>query len=203
MFDDIISVENLSAAWRKFRRGKRDRSDVQVFERRLEDNIFALNDELRMKCYRHGSYERFHVFDPKHRIIHKAGVRDRVIHHALYRVLVPLFERCFIFDSYSCRLGKGTHAAVERLGRFARKVSQNYTRPCFVLKCDIRKFFDSIDHAILLRMFARRVADMDTLWLLSEIVERFSASTGFERERERVKGCRLEISPRNCLPIFV
>ena len=202
MFEDIISLNNLSTAWREFRRGKRDKPDAQVFERRLEDNLFAIHDELTDRSYRHGSYERFHVFDPKHRIIHKAEVKDRVVHHALCRIIAPLFERSFIFDSYSCQLGKGTHAAVDRLGRFARKVSRNYMRTCWVLKCDIRKFFDSINHATLLGMMSRRISDENTRWLFFKIVKSFSTGNVFERERERVKGCQSEISLRNCLPIF-
>ena len=185
MFEDIISLENLIRAWREFRRGKRGKPDVQLFERHLEDNLFALHDELRFKRYCHGSYERFHLFDPKHRIIHKAEVRDRVAHHAVYRVLAPLFERSFIFDSYSCRLDKGTHAGVNRLEQFARKVSRNYRRPCFALKCDIRKFFDSIDHAILIKQISRRITDQNVLWLLREIIESFPLADSISRERER------------------
>lgn len=185
MFDQIISLENIFAAWRGFRRGKRGKSDVQLFERHLESNLFAIHDVLDARTYRHGPYERFHLFDPKYRIIHKATVRDRVVHHAAYRVLAPLFDRSFIFDSYSCRIGKGTHAAVDRLEQFARKVSQNYTGPCFALKCDIRKFFDSIDHRILMNIIARRISDPNTLWLLQEIIKSYPATEAVQRERER------------------
>jgi retron-type reverse transcriptase len=150
MFEQIISLENLFAAWREFRRGKRGKPDVQEFERHLEDRIFELHDELASSAYRHGPYHRFHIFDPKHRVIHKALVRDRLVHHAVYRVLYPIFERSFIYDSYSCRVGKGTHAAVSRLENFARRASRNYTKPCWALKFDVRKFFDSVDHGILM-----------------------------------------------------
>ena len=182
MFKDIISVENLFTAWRIFRRGKRDKPDVQLFERHLEDNLFALHDELRGKLYQHGSYARFHLFDPKHRIIHKAEVRDRVVHHAVYRILAPFFERSFIFDSYSCRLDKGTHAGVDRLEQLARKASRNYTRTCFALKCDIRKFFDSIDHSILMNIITRRISDPNTLWLIAEIIASYSSCDNLTRE---------------------
>ena len=182
MFEDITSLDNIFSAWRIFRLRKRARSDVQLFERHLEDNLFALHDELKSKRYRHGFYERFHLFDPKHRIIHKAEVRDRVVHHTVYRILAPLFEQSFIFDSYSCRLDKGTHAGVDRVEQFARKVSRNYTRTCYALKCDIRKFFDSIDHRILMNIIARRISDQNTLWLLQEIIESYPVIL---RERER------------------
>jgi RNA-directed DNA polymerase len=185
MFDQIISLENLFAAWREFRRGKRGRQDVQEFERNLEDNIFALRDDLNAGTYRHGPYHRFHIFDPKHRIIHKATVRDRLVHHAVYRVLYPLFDRSFIFDSYSCRIKKGTHAAVDRLELFTRQVSRNYALPCWALKFDIKKFFDSVDHEILMGILERKIAsprqdvgarnDTDNvLELLEEIVGSYS-----------------------------
>lgn len=170
MFDQIVSLENLFAAWREFCCGKRHRADVQELERQLEDNIFALNTDLASENFRHGSYHRFHVFDPKHRIVHKATVRDRLVHHAVYRVLLPVFERSFVFDSYSCRVEKGTHAAVRRLEVFARRVSKNYSRPCWVLKFDIKKFFDSVDHAILFEAVEKKIACKKALRLLREIV---------------------------------
>ena len=173
MFDSIISLENLFSAWREFRRGKRSRSDVQYFERHLEDNIFALRDDLIFGRYQHGPYHRFHIFDPKHRIIHKATVRDRLAHHAIYRILQPVLERSFIFDSYSCRIGKGMHAAVRRLGKFTRKASSNYQGPCWVLKFDIRKFFDSVDHGILLDILYKKIPCDRTFFLLSGIVRSY------------------------------
>jgi len=179
IFESIVSINNLFAAWREFRRGKRKKRDVQEFERDLEDNIFQLHEELAGGAYRHGSYHRFHVFDPKHRIIHKASVRDRLVHHAAYRVLYPIFDRSFIDDSYSCRLGKGTHAAVDRLEQFARKCSHNYTRPCYALKLDIKKFFDSVDHEILLSLLKQKIACPKTNDLLAEIVQSFSKSKTF------------------------
>ncbi len=189
MYQAITSLENLFTAWQEFRRGKRSNPDVQLFERHLEDNSFRLHWELSSRSYRHRPYHRFQVFDPKHRIIHKAEVRDRVVHHAIYRKLAPLFEPSFIFDSYSCRIGKGTHAAVERLEKFVRQVSKNYTGPCWALKCDIRKFFDSIDHARLFTAIQRKVSDADTLGLLRNVIQSFGVGGKFaERERERAHG---------------
>lgn len=186
MYQEIISLEKLLDAWREFRRGKRSAADVQAFERHLEDNIFRLHWELKTKTYRHGSYHPFRIFDPKQRLIHKADVRDRIVHHAVYRALAPVFERSFIFDSYSCRTGKGTHAAVDRLERFVRKASRNNTKPCWALKCDIRKFFASIDHAILMELVGRKVCDPDTRQLLQNIIGSFRPVDNFtERERER------------------
>lgn len=155
-----------------------------LFEQNLEDNLFALNLELKTKTYRHLEYSAFYITDPKLRLIHKASVRDRVVHHAIYSVLYPIYDPSFIFDSYSCRTEKGTHRAVSRLESFIRKVSNNYTYPCFVLKCDIKKFFASVDHSILLKLIKKKIKDNDTVWLINEILDSFSLGE-LDRERER------------------
>jgi len=178
LFLKIISLDNLFNSWQEFRKGKRSKIDVQKFEWNLEDNIFRLHKELKNKTYRHGHYTSFYITDPKLRHIHKAEVRDRIVHHAVYRVLYPIFDPIFIYDSYSCRVVKGTHKAVKRLNYFSLKVSKNYTRPCFALKCDIRKFFFSIDHEILLRLISRRVQDEEVLGLVRGIVRSFNDDTG-------------------------
>ncbi|MEK7565314.1 MAG: reverse transcriptase domain-containing protein, partial [Patescibacteria group bacterium] len=160
-------------AWREFKKGKRKRLDVQEFEFNLEDNLFQLHSELKNKKYKHGQYIPFYVTDPKLRHIHKAMVRDRVLHQAVFRVLYPIFDRNFIFYSYSCRINKGTHKAVTRLETFCRKLSQNNTRNIFALKCDIKKFFDSIDQAILINLIQVKVKDNNAMWLIDEIIKSF------------------------------
>lgn len=175
-YENIVSVENLLEAWREFSRGKRKRKDVQEFESRLMDNILTLHRELSMKRYQHSSYQAFNISDPKPRNIHKATVRDRLVHHALYRILYPFFDRTFIADSYSCREGKGTHKAIERFRTFARKVGRNSTRTCWVLKCDIRKFFASIDQAVLSTILRKYIPDEDILWILGEIIGSFHST---------------------------
>jgi hypothetical protein len=127
-------VENLLLAWREFARGKKHKKDVAEFERDLVENLLALHDELRLHTYQHGAYKAFKINDPKPRDIHKASVQDRVLHHALYRLLSTFFFPIFIADSYSCQLDKGTHKALDRFTKFARIVSQNNTKQCFVLK---------------------------------------------------------------------
>ena len=149
IYSDIISLENLFSAWDKFKNGKRRRADVQQFEWRLEDNIFKLHYDLKNKNYRHGAYASFHIRDPKQRHIHKAEVRDRILHHAIFSVLNPIFEPTFIANSFSCRAGKGTHKGLETLKKQLNRVGGNSRKPCFALKCDIKKYFDSIDHWIL------------------------------------------------------
>ncbi|KKS16401.1 MAG: Retron-type reverse transcriptase [Parcubacteria group bacterium GW2011_GWB1_41_6] len=117
-----------------------------------------------------------YVKDPKLRHIHKAFVKDRVLHHAVFRILYPIFDLTFIFDSYSCRINKGTHRAVNRLQKFAGKTSKNNTKKCFILKCDIKKFFDSIDHDILISLIERRIGDDNAIWLIEKIIKSFSVS---------------------------
>jgi len=172
-FEEIVSLENLFHAWREFVKGKKHKKDVMEFSVRLSENIFNLHLELVDKLYIHGGYEFFKILDPKPRDIHKAFVCDRLLHHAIYRILYPYFDNKFIFDSYSCRNGKGTHRAISRLNFFARKVSKNNTKQCWVLKCDIRKFFASVDQTILMEILDRQIIDKNILWLLKKVVQSF------------------------------
>lgn len=169
----IISVDNLLESWREFLRGKRRRKDVQEFSVNLTENILNLHNDLKNKTYQHGGYTAFRINDPKPRDIHKASVRDRLLHHALYRTLYPLFDKKFIFDSYSCRKDKGTHRALNRFRLFARKVSQNHTQTAWVLKRDIRKFFTNIDHAILIKTLQKHITDPETVQVLKNVIESF------------------------------
>lgn len=178
LFEQICSIENIFAAWARFSDGKRSKADVMAFELRLEDNLFSLRDSLFSGEYRHDPYEPFTIFDPKKRRIHKATVKDRVVHQAIVNMIEPLFERRFIHDSYSCRIGKGTHAAVDRLRTFLRQASRNNTRTAYALKCDIKKFFASVDHRILISLLERRIADKSTIRLLNDIIGSFSVSEG-------------------------
>lgn len=175
-FQKIISLSNLFTAWEEFKSGKRSREDVLEFELHLEDNIFAIYEELKSGVKRQIKYEQFHITDPKPRIINKASVSERIVHQAIYQVLMPIFDKTFIFDSYSCRKEKGTHRGFARLVELARKQSKNYSSPCWALKCDIRKFFHSIDHGILIELLSKRIADQQLMNCLSEIIESFESS---------------------------
>ncbi len=177
-FEKIISLENLFLAWREFKRGKRNKPDVQSFEYNLEDNLFKLHNELKSKTYEHSEYIPFYVTDPKVRHIHKASVRDRVLHHAIFRILYPVFDISFIHDSYSCRNKKGIHRAVKRLEQFAVKVSENNKKNIWSLKCDISKFFDSIDHGLLLELLENKIQDKDVVCLLKVILYSFEKQKG-------------------------
>ncbi|MFC1613004.1 reverse transcriptase domain-containing protein [Patescibacteria group bacterium] len=176
LFEKITSLENLFEAWDKFKKGKRHKNDVQIFEYSLEENIFKLHRKLCSKTYYHLPYSGFFICDPKVRHIHKATVRDRIIHHAIFKILNPIFDATFIPHSFSCRINKGVHKGVLALERMVRAESRNFTRPCFILKCDVQKFFDSVDHQILLNMLKKKIVDPDTMWLLGHIVGSYTAS---------------------------
>src|SRR3989344_4031018 len=179
-YSNIISLENILKAWEEFIAGKRHRKDVQIFEQNLMSNIIRLHNDLATKTYRHSQYIHFNISDPKPRSIHKASVRDRLLHHAIYRILYPFFYKTFIADSFSCRIKKGTHRALNRFRDFTYIVSHNHTRTCWILKCDIKKFFASIDHKVLLDNLNSYIPDKQIIWLLKEIIESFSTklSTG-------------------------
>ena len=178
-YEDIISAENLLLAWREFIKGKSKRADVLEFGQYLMKNILELHHELIERTYTHGGYHHFKIADPKPRDIHKASVRDRLLHHALYRQLYTFFDSTFISDSYSCRQWKGTHKAMNRFKSFALKVSKNNTHTCWILKCDIRKFFASIDQEVLMNVLAKYIHNQDTFWLIGQIVKSFhSTATG-------------------------
>src|ERR1035437_6094088 len=172
-YDNIISIENLLLSWQEFLHDKKKRNDVIIFQSKLMDNIYSLHNDLKNKTYKHNNYEAFKINDPKPRDIHKASVKDRLCHHAIYRVLYPYFDKKFIYDSYSCRIEKGTHKAIYRFEDFIRKESKNNTKTCWVLKCDIRKFFASIDHGVLKSILAKHIEDVGTLDLLSKIIDSF------------------------------
>jgi retron-type reverse transcriptase len=176
LYGRIVSWENLALAWDEFKVGKIKKTDVMEFEFKLEQNLFALHEELVAKTYCHGPYASFYIRDPKVRHIHKATVRDRVLHHAVFRVLSPIFESTFIPNSFSCRVGKGTHKGVMVAEQLIRQVSRNFTQPCYVLKCDVRKFFDSIEHGILLGILKKKITDPDVHWLLERIIGSFTIS---------------------------
>ncbi|OGY37561.1 MAG: hypothetical protein A3E36_04840 [Candidatus Andersenbacteria bacterium RIFCSPHIGHO2_12_FULL_45_11b] len=175
-FKDIISLDNLLRGWNGFLKGKRNKKDVQVFDRNLFDNLYDLHADLASHTYQHGAYKAFAIADPKPRNIHKATVRDRVLHHAIYLILYPFFDRTFVHYSYSCRKDKGTHKAIEQFKKYSTKLSNNNTKICYVLKCDIRKFFASIDQNILLGILSLSIPDVDIMRLLKEIINSFHAN---------------------------
>jgi retron-type reverse transcriptase len=164
LWNALTSFSNLVRAAEKASRGKTRLANVARFHYDLEAQICRLQDELRDQTYQPGAYRTFQIFEPKPRIISAAPYRDRVVHHALCSLLEFVFEPTFISDSYACRRGKGTHAALDRFTEFARGNR-------YVLKCDVRKFFPSVDHEILKSLIARKIKDRDVLWLADRIID--------------------------------
>ncbi len=172
-YEGIIAVESLFRAWERFQLGKKKRKDVQIFNYHLEDNIFDLHTSLKKSIYTHDDYIPFYVNDPKQRHIHKATVKDRLVHQAIYSSLYPIFDPTFIFDSYSCRNDKGTHKAVKRLQVFLKKSSKNYSQDTYVLKCDVSKYFASVDKDILLSIINKTIQDERTIFLIKKVLDSF------------------------------
>ncbi len=163
LYPQIITWHNLYTAWRKARKGKRGKVPAATFEYYLEDNLLALQDELTNKSYQPGPYNSFYIHEPKQRLISAAPFRDRVVHHALCNIIEPIFERSFVADSYANRAGKGTHCALDRCQHYSRRFR-------YVLQCDVRQFFPSIDHAILRQQLAHKIRDESALWLIDRIL---------------------------------
>ncbi|WP_136809409.1 reverse transcriptase domain-containing protein [Desulfosediminicola flagellatus] len=164
MFNRLCSIENLYEAFCNARSNKRGRDTVACFEYRLEEYLFDLQQGLLRKTYAPGHYHSFYIHEPKRRLISASPFRDRVVHHALCKLLEPLFEPSFIFDTYANRVGKGTHKALSRAQSFARRYR-------YVLQCDVKKFFPSIDHQVLLYEISRKICDLDVLWLVKIILD--------------------------------
>lgn len=164
LFPEIISTENLFSAASKAQKGKRVNNNVSRFNMQLEYNIYKLQDELKNKTYQPGKYNEFYIYEPKKRMISAAPYRDRVVHHALCNIIEPIFDKIFIYDTYANRIGKGTHAAINRAQQFAK---QNK----YVIKADIKKYFPSIVHETLKKEIRKKIKCFDTLWLIDLIID--------------------------------
>lgn len=173
VFHSIISIQNLLESWKEFYCDKKKSTDVQRFFLHLMDFIIEIHNELKNGTYRHGTYQSFKINDPKPRDIHKSSVKDRLVHHAIYRKIYWLFDKKFIYDSYSCRKNKGTHRALIQFKKYCEKVSLHHTKTCWVLKCDIKKFFASIDHEILKKILQKSLDDKKVVDLLENIIDSF------------------------------
>jgi RNA-directed DNA polymerase len=164
LHEQIYSWDNLFLAYRNASRGKRGRNATATFESLLADNLLELQQELVEKTYQPGKYNSFYIHEPKKRLISAAPFRDRVVHHALCNITVPYFERLFIGDSYANRKGKGTHRALNRCTQFSRRFK-------YVLQCDVKQFFPSIDHSILYETLSRMLPDQSAMWLVECILK--------------------------------
>lgn len=163
-----ISLANIWRSYRGFRKGKKPSRAIIVFEHELLDNIVALARELQNKTYKHGAYAHMIVNDNKRRDIAVALVRDRIVHRLLYDYLVPIWDKTFIYDAWSCRQNKGLHKAIDRAQLFMRRYPD-----AWVWRADITKLFDSIDRAKMKELLRRRVTDKVALWLLDEVLDSY------------------------------
>ena len=163
-FERMTSFRSLRAAALRAARGKRRTPGAAAFLAGLETECLRLESELRAGTWRPGPYVAFEIREPKPRIVSAAAFRDRVVHHALCETIAPRFERGFVFDSYANRAGKGTHAAIDRYERFS-------LASCWVLRCDIYRYFPAIDHEILKKDLRRRIADARLLAVVDAIVD--------------------------------
>ena len=164
LYPQITDFENLLAAAKQAQRQKRYRDPVLVFNHHLERELLQLQQELQTKNYQPGGYKNFEIYEPKPRLISAAPYRDRVVHHALCNIIVPIFDRTFIATTYANRKGYGSHRALQQFVSYTR--SSRY-----VLQCDIRKYFPSIDIAILKQFIRRKLKCQDTLWLIDTILD--------------------------------
>ena|SRR3989344_4092596 len=185
MYKKIYPIENLLVAYLKARKGKTQKHYVIKFEKKLQSNLLKLSEELHLQTYQPRPLKTFIVKDPKTRKISKSKFRDRIIHHALINVIGNLFQKSFIYDSHANQIGKGTLKAIERFDLFKRKVSKNNTRKCYVLKADIKHYFEEVDHSILFSIIGRKITDEKVLWLISKILSNGSLAEAGGGERTR------------------
>ncbi|MBT4166253.1 hypothetical protein HOE04_04415 [archaeon] len=174
----IYDIKNLVLAFKKAKKGKTKRRYVKRFQRNLRENLLKLREELKNQTYEPCSLKTFLLRDPKTRKISKSAFRDRVIHWALCNFIVPIFEKSFIYDSHANQVGKGTLKAIERFDKFKRKVSKNNTKKCFVLKADIKHYFEKIDHDILIKIIIRKIKDRKVIWLIKRILSANNRTKG-------------------------
>lgn len=185
IYESICLMKNLRKAYRKARKGKGLKWYVIEFEADLEKNLIQLQKELLKMTYEPMPLKEFVIKDPKTRIIHAPAFRDRVVHHAICSIIEPIFEKTYIHDSYASRRKKGMHLALLRFDEFERKVSRNRTlspyaknnnMTCgFALKADIRHYFPSVDHEVLIELIEKKIGDERVISLLKKITGTYSS----------------------------
>jgi len=170
LYSQIYNMSNLLIAWRRARKGKTKKPYVVEFEKDVLGNLFQIQKELMEQTYQPKPLVTFILRDPKTRKISKSAFRDRIVHHALIRIIESIFEKTFIYDSCANRKCKGTLFAIKRFEYFIRKVSRNNTQSCFVLKADIKHYFEEISHEILLTIIKRKISDEKVICLIEKIL---------------------------------
>lgn len=177
LWKDLCSYENLELAFKKARKHKTLKIYVIEFEKNLKENLLQLQFELLFHAYKPRPLETFVLRDPKTRKISKSDFRDKIIHHALCNVIEPIFEKNFIYDSYANRKFKGAFKALERVDYFKRKAARNNTRKTYILKADIKHYFDTVSHEVLINIIKRKIKDKKVIWLIKIILNNFNSET--------------------------
>ena len=185
LYDKLCTIENLEIAFEKARERKSRKDYVIKFENNLENELRNLSLELKSLTYKPRFLKRFIVRDPKTRTIHASAFRDRVVYHALVNIIEPIFERIFIHDSYASRINKGTLNGVLRFEEFMRKVSKNGRLIKnaidnnqiigYALKADIKHYFETVDHEILISLIKKKIKDDKVIWLINQILSNYDA----------------------------
>jgi retron-type reverse transcriptase len=177
-----LSLANIWQSWKQFKRGKKSSEELERFSYYLEKNLYKLYADLNVGKYKHSGYKKFIVTDSKRREISVASIRDRIIHRLLYEYLYEIYDKTFIYDVWSCRKGKGLFGAIERTQKFLSKYDRS-----FVWRADIKKFFDNVNHQILIEILDFKIADNKARRILREVINSYSVPDAMrERERERV-----------------
>jgi retron-type reverse transcriptase len=175
LWEQVIAFENVYHAYRAASKGKRYRQESLEFKYALEDNLCTIINELVWDMYQPSPMRQFWIIDPKKRLISAPAFRDRVVHHALCRVLEPVFEQRFVSESFACRVGRGTHAAMQHLVRCVRRANRQWGR-YWVLKCDVHRFFPSVHHDTLYRIIGKAIRDAKVLHLIDLIIRSHESS---------------------------
>jgi len=188
LYVKLCSLDNLRLAYRKARKGKTKEWYVIKFEEKLDDELIRLKHELETQTYKPKSLKRFIIADPKTRVIHASHFRDRIVHHATFNIIEPIFDKTFIYDSYANRKEKGSLAAINRFDYFKRKVSENgrLVKDAkdnnmiigYVLKADIKHYFHTVDHDVLMSIIKKKISDNKLLRLIRTILDENSDYSG-------------------------
>ncbi|MFA5953769.1 MAG: reverse transcriptase domain-containing protein [Candidatus Pacearchaeota archaeon] len=178
IYNETISLKNLIFAYKKARKGKTKKDYVIKFEENLAYNLKILYDELKNETYKPKPLQSFILRDPKTRKISKSDFRDRIVHHALCNILEPIFEKVFIYDSCANRKNKGTLFALQRFGKFQRKVTHNLSKQAFCFKADIKHYFQEINRDILLKILEKKIKCSKTINLIQLILNNFESKKG-------------------------
>lgn len=174
LYHQLCSFENLFFAYKRARKRKTQKPYVFEFEKDLISNLLQLRFELLTNTYKPKSLRKFIIKDPKTRTIHSSAFRDRIVHHALCNIIEPVFDKTFIYDSYANRKGKGVLKAIKRFDYFKKKVNNNNAINAFVLKADIKHYFETVDHKILMGIIKNKVNDGKVLQLIKTILVNYS-----------------------------